>query len=109
MHKILVIRLYFLLDALHVSDYISPSSGATSISCISCLVYADTTRLAVLWLQPHNSKTYRHIPAYTKCDVRLIEVAPDDGLIQSETCRASNKNKVYSQEFCASCWFIYIL
>ena len=29
MDKILVIRLYFLLDALHVSDYISPSSGAT--------------------------------------------------------------------------------
>ena len=24
-----VIRLYFPLDALHVSDYISPSSGAT--------------------------------------------------------------------------------
>ena len=29
MHKILVIRLYFPLDALHVSDYISPSSGTT--------------------------------------------------------------------------------
>ena len=29
MHKILVIRLYFPLDARHVSDYISPSSGAT--------------------------------------------------------------------------------
>ena len=29
MHKILAIRLYFLLDALHVSDNISPSSGAT--------------------------------------------------------------------------------
>ena len=29
MRKILVIRLYFLLDALHVSDCISPSSGAT--------------------------------------------------------------------------------
>ena len=29
MHKILVITLYFPLDALHVSDYISPSSGAT--------------------------------------------------------------------------------
>ena len=28
MHKILVIRLYFLLDALHVSDYINPPSGA---------------------------------------------------------------------------------
>ena len=27
--KILVIRLYFPLDALHVSDYISPSSEAT--------------------------------------------------------------------------------
>ena len=29
MHKILVIRLYFPLDALHVSGYVSPSSGAT--------------------------------------------------------------------------------
>ena len=29
MHKILTIRLYFPLDALHVSDCISPSSGAT--------------------------------------------------------------------------------
>ena len=29
MHKIPVIRLYFPLDALHVSDCISPSSGAT--------------------------------------------------------------------------------
>ena len=27
--KILVIKLYFPLDALHVSDYISPSTGAT--------------------------------------------------------------------------------
>ena len=31
MHKILVIRLYFLLDALHVSDCISTSTGATFI------------------------------------------------------------------------------
>ena len=29
MHKILVIRLHFPLDVLHVSDYVSPSSGAT--------------------------------------------------------------------------------
>ena len=62
-----MIRLYFPLDALHISDYISPSSGATFISYTSHLV-----------------------PAYTKCDVQLIKVAPDDGLIQSETCRASN-------------------
>ena len=27
--NLLVIKLYFLLDALHISDYISPSSGAT--------------------------------------------------------------------------------
>ena len=43
MHKILVIRLYFLLDALRVSDCISPSSGATFISCTSYLGYADTS------------------------------------------------------------------
>ena len=30
---------------------------------------------------------------------------PEDGLIQSETCRAY----IESEEFCASCWFIYIL
>ena len=65
--KILVIRLYFLLDALHVLDCISPSSGATFISCTS------------------------HIPAYIKCYVQLVKVAPDDGLIQSETCTASNR------------------
>ena len=59
MHKILVIRLYFPLDALHVSDYISPSSGATFTSCTLHLVYADT-----VW----------HIPAYTKCDVQLINL-----------------------------------
>ena len=50
MHKILVIRLYFLLDALHVSDCISPLSGATFISCTSHLVYAGNIRLAVVWL-----------------------------------------------------------
>jgi hypothetical protein len=43
MHEILVIRLYFPLDALHVWDYISPSSGVTFISCTSHIpVYADT-------------------------------------------------------------------
>ena len=52
MQSILVIRLYFSLKALHVSDCISPSSGVTSISCTSHLVYASTIRLA-----------------YTKCDV----------------------------------------
>ena len=40
----------FPLDALHVSDYISPSSGSTFISCTSHLVYADTIRLSVVCL-----------------------------------------------------------
>ena len=32
------------------------------------------------------------VPAYTGiCDVQLIKVAPDDGLIESETCRAYNE------------------
>ena len=58
MHKILVIRLYLPLDALHVSDYISPSSGATFISCTSHLVYAGTYQM--------------------RCTA--YKVAPDDGL-----------------------------
>ena len=51
-----MIRLYFPLDALHVSDYISPSSGATFY------------KLYIAF-------------AYTKCDVQFKNVAPDDGLI----------------------------
>ena len=64
MHEILVIRLYFPLDALHVSDYIGPSSGATFISCTSHLVYAG---MATATQQPD-------VPAYTKCDVQLIKL-----------------------------------
>ena len=52
MHKILAIRLYFILDALHVSDCISPSSGAIFMGCTSHLVYAGNmpVRLAVVRL-----------------------------------------------------------
>ena len=81
MHKILVIRLYFPLDVLHVADYISPSSGATFVSCTSHLCgysHATATRI---------------VSAYTgmyQMRCTAYKVAPDDGLIQSETCRASN-------------------
>ena len=69
--KFLVTRLYFLLDALHVSDYISPSSGATFISCTSHLVYASP---------PYSHKTARRIGIYQmRCT--SYKVAPDDGLI----------------------------
>ena len=49
MQKIVVIKLYFLLDSLHVSDCISPPSGAT-LSAVHRPVYAGTIRLAVVWL-----------------------------------------------------------
>ena len=73
MHKILVIRLYFPLDALHVSDCISPSSGATFISCTSHLVYAGICRYVWL-LCGYNSTTARPMAsAYTKYDIQLIK------------------------------------
>ena len=62
MHKILVIRLYFALGALHVSDYFSPSSEATFISCVAI------------------ATQHSDVSTYTKCDVQLINVASDDGL-----------------------------
>ena len=48
MHKILVIRLYFILDPLHVSAYISPSSGATLQAAHR--IWYMPIRLAVVWL-----------------------------------------------------------
>ena len=62
MHRSLVIRLYFPLDALHVSDYISPPSGATFYK----LYIAFGTCI------------YRHIP---NAMYSLQKVAPDGGLI----------------------------
>ena len=88
MHKILVIRLYFSLDALHVSHYISPSSGATFISCTSRLVYAGVCRYVCL-LCVYSHTTDRRTGIYQmRCTA--YKVAPEDGLIYSETCRASN-------------------
>ena len=81
MHKILVIRLYFPLDALHVSDYISPSSGANFISCTSYLVYAGMCRYVWLLCGYSHTTATCMVPAYTKCDVQLMKFAPDDGLI----------------------------
>ena len=48
--KCRVIRLYLPLNSVHVSDYVSPSSGATFESCTSHLMYTGTIRLAVVWL-----------------------------------------------------------
>ena len=73
MRKILVIRLYFLLDALHVSDYISPSSGASCISCTSHLVYAGICQYVWLLCGYSHTTARPMVPAYTKCDVQRIK------------------------------------
>ena len=75
MHKILVIRLYFPLDALHVSGYVSPSSGATFYKLY--IVFGIS--------RYHTSGCCVAIAKVTYKD------APDDGLIWSETRRASNR------------------
>jgi hypothetical protein len=61
MHKILVIRLYFLLDTIHVSDCVLPI----------------TTQQPDVW--------YR----YVRCTA--YKLAPDDGLTESESCTVSNR------------------
>ena len=65
MHKILVVRLYFLLGALHVSDSSSPSSGATG-----CCVAIATQK--------------PDVSAYTgvyQMRCTAYKVAPEGGLI----------------------------
>ena len=67
MHKILVIRLYFLLDALHISD------------CTSHLVYAGICQYVWL-LCGYSNTTNRRIGVYQmRCTA--YKVAPDDGVI----------------------------
>ena len=56
------------------------------LSCTSNLVYAGTIRVAIATQQPH---VLEYIGIYQmRCTA--YKVAPDDGLIQSETCRVSN-------------------
>ena len=86
--QILVIRLYFILDTVHVSDYISPSSGETLISSISHLVYTGI-RQYVWLLCGYSHTTAKRIGLYQmRCTA--YKIAPDDSLTQFETCRASN-------------------
>jgi hypothetical protein len=68
--QISVINLYFILDALHVSDYISPSSGATFISYTSRLVYSNTPGcwVTITTQQPG-------VFEYTRQD-KIVQVAP---------------------------------
>ena len=71
MHKILMIRLYFPLDALHVSYSVSPSSGATFYKLyIAFGISRYNTSgccVTIATQQPD-------VPAYTRCDVQLIKL-----------------------------------
>ena len=78
MHKILVIGLHFLLDALHVSDCISPSPGVTFYK-----LYIAFGICRYIPIGLAGTGIYQ-----IRCTA--YKVAPEDELIQSETCRASN-------------------
>ena len=61
----------------------------------TCLASVEVNRPKAdywIWLLCGCSHTTARsiVPAYTKYNVHLIKVAPEDGLIQSETCRTSN-------------------
>ena len=55
-------------------------------------VYADTSGCCVSIATQQPDVWYRHIPVCT-----AYKVAPDDGLIYSETCRASNRKLILIQ------------
>ena len=81
MHKILVIRLYFPLDALHVSDCVSPSSEETFyklyIAFGICRYHTSGCCTATATQQPH-------VLAYTgiyQMRCTAYKVASEDGLI----------------------------
>ena len=73
MQKILVIRLYFLLDVLHVSDCISPSSGTTFYK-----LYITFGICRYVWLLCGYSQTYGTGIYQMRCTA--YKVAPEDGL-----------------------------
>ena len=60
MHTFLRLNFILSLGALHVSDYISPSSGATFIKCTSHLVYSDTSGCCAVIA--HNSQKFPNVP-----------------------------------------------
>ena len=79
MHRILVIRLYFPLDALLVSDCISPSSGTTFYKLYIAFGICRYHMCGCCVAIGSNIPSYSHttathmVPAYTKCDVQLIK------------------------------------
>ena len=61
-----------------------------------------------------NTRTTRHVQPlrlYQSLRIQLVQNAPDDGPMRSETCRANiSAEKTYSlRPHCVSCWTTYIL
>ena len=83
-HNVVLMSEFYsaLMLALHVSDCIGPSSGAFCTSCIADLVCYIVPAGRV------EQYTYYHIP---NLEIQLVQNAPDDGPLQSETCRAKLK------------------
>ena len=68
-----------LMLARQVSDLIGPSSGAFCASCVCRLWYV------VIRVLLDSSTTYQSLR------IQLVQNAPDDGPMRSETCRANKK------------------
>ena len=74
--------------ARHVSDLTGPSSGAFCTSCIRsmwyyCAYYSTRPAVTAGSVQQY---AYYHIP---NLRIQLVQNAPDDGPVRSETCRAN--------------------
>ena len=93
MHRIPVIRLYFPLDALDVSDCISPSSGATSAGFVipnSCITFVQLFLDGLVFMYTYcllgiNQFDVCTVHYLTICIYQMrctaYKVAPEDGLI----------------------------
>ena len=80
------------------------------LSCTSYLVYSDSSGCCVAIGSPSYSRTtVRRIGIYQiRCTA--YKVAPDDGLIQSETCRESNEKMNFNhRNLCISLVYILIV
>ena len=76
MHKFLRLNFIFSLDALHVSDYISSSSGATFYKLY--IAFGIFGYVLLLCGYRKSFQTYPNIP---NAMYNLQKVAPDGGLI----------------------------
>ena len=81
-----------LMLALHVSDLIGPSSGAFCTSCIRRLWYLEIRVILDAFNRYKvtagrvEQYAYYHVP---NLHIQLVQNAPDDGPMRSETCRAN--------------------